>query len=271
MNHWKTLLDLSVIVPLVGSILGIGCASSGVNRGDVNLVSLEEEWQLGQRLESDLARELDLVRDPGITNYVSRLGQKIVDTTEMARYPWKFHVVRSPDVNAFNIPGGHVYVNTGLIVTTDSASELAGVMAHEISHGVARHATEQLTRAYGLNILAGLALGENPETYERILAQIVGTGTMAQFSQSDEREADSLGVHYMARAGYHPEGMASVFLELLQQRQRRPSSVEQFFSSHPLTEERVRGVRSEMGRVGDLSQLIRDEPGFRRLRGRIGG
>ncbi|MDX1632832.1 MAG: M48 family metallopeptidase [Thermoanaerobaculia bacterium] len=271
MSSSKPISTRPIVPLLLAAILATACASTGVNRGDVNLVSLEEEWELGRRLESDLARELDLVRDPGITRYVSRLGQEIVNTTEMARYPWEFHVVRSRDVNAFNIPGGHVYVNTGLIAATDSASELAGVMAHEIAHGVARHGTEQLTKAYGLNILAGLALGQNPQAYEQILAQILGTGAMAKFSRDDEREADYLGVHYMARAGYHPEGMVSIFRELLRQRQRRPSSVERFFASHPLTEERIRSVRSYMRELGDLSGLTRDEPAFRLLHRRVGG
>jgi len=254
-----------LLLGLVGA-----CASSGVNQGDLNVVSVQEEWELGRKLETDLARKLDLVRDRQLAGYVSRVGQAVVRQTEMANLPWKFHVVRSPEVNAFNIPGGHVYVNTGLIVAADSASELAGVMAHEISHGVARHGTEQLTRAYGLNILGALLLGENPAVYEQILAQIVGTGSLAKFSRNNEREADTLGVRYMAGAGYHPEGLARMFEELLERRRGRPSSVQQFFSSHPLTEDRVEAVRS-MAASMPTAGLERDEPGFQQAQRRAGG
>ena len=146
------------------------CASTGVNSGDVNLVSVEEEWQLGRQLERDLAGRLRLVGDRALAGYVSAMGQRIVRQTELAGMTWEFHVVADPEVNAFNVPGGHVYVNTGLIATADNASELAAVVAHEVAHGVSRHGTEQLTRGYGLNLLAGLVLGENPAAYERLLA-----------------------------------------------------------------------------------------------------
>ncbi len=131
------------------------CATRGVNQGDINVVSLEEEWELGRQLEKDLAKNLTLVTDATVVNYVNKVGRRIVKQTELAHMPWKFHVVRDKDINAFNIPGGHVYVNTGLIATADNASELAGVIGHEVAHGVARHGTEQLTRVYGLNLLAG--------------------------------------------------------------------------------------------------------------------
>ena len=268
-TFYRTILWTAAILITFGLVTG--CATSGVNQGDFNVVSLEEEWQLGRKLEADLARQLNLVNDRQINGYVNRVGQAIVNQTEMRSVPWEFHVVSSPEVNAFNIPGGHVYVNTGLIAAADSASELAGVMAHEIAHGVSRHGTEQLTKAYGLNILAALTLGENPAVYEQILAQVIGGGTLAKFSRDAEREADELGVQYMARANYHPEGLARMFEELIDRRQRRPSSVEQFFSSHPVTEDRVAAVRAMVQRIGPSSSWKRDEPGFRQVKSRVGG
>src|SRR5690606_1570900 len=115
--------------------------------------------------------------------------------------PWRFHVVQDDAINAFNIPGGVVYVNTGLIARAGSASELAVVLAHEISHGIARHGTERLTTQYGISIVAGLVLGQDPGLVEQIAAQIVATGAIARYSRGAEREADDLGVRYMAGAG----------------------------------------------------------------------
>jgi len=238
------------------------CASTGVNRGDVNLVSLEEEWQLGQQLERDLAGRLRLVNNRALTGYVSQMGQKIARQTELAELPWEFHVVADPEVNAFNIPGGHVYVNTGLIATTDNASELAAVMAHEIAHGVSRHGTEQLTRGYGLNLLAGVLLGEDPATYERILAQLAGAGTIARFSRGAETEADDLGYAYMVRAGYHPRGMQTIFEELLSRRRSSPGAVQEFFATHPLTEDRIDRVRRRIAQQPPGSGLRVNESGF---------
>lgn len=258
---------LVVFIPV---LLAAGCATSGVNRGDVNLVSLEEEWQLGQQLERDIAAQLPLVRNQSALNYINQMGQRIVAETEMANLPWKFHIVADPSINAFNIPGGHVYVHSGLIEEAGSASELAGVMAHEISHGIARHGTERLTKSYGLNIVASLLLGENPAVYQQILAQVVGTGAIAKFSRDDEREADDLGVRYMYGARYNPQGMVSMFETLLSERQRRPSSVEQFFSTHPLSEERIANVESEIAQLPSTQGLVTNENGFVALQQRVG-
>ena len=253
----------------VSSVLLAGCATSGVNQGDINVVSLEEEWELGRQLEKDLAKKLTLVNDSTVVGYVNRVGQKIVKQTELGHMPWKFHVVRDKNINAFNIPGGHVYVNTGLIAAADNASELAGVMGHEVAHGVARHGTEQLTRVYGLNLLAGVLLGEDPRTYEKILTQVLATGTVAKFSRGAEMEADALGVRFLYDANYDPEGMVGIFEELLSRNKQRQDSVSRFFATHPLTEDRIRDTRAEIAKLPPKSGLITDEPGFRSARSRV--
>lgn len=252
----------------LGALALVGCASSGVNKGDFNLVSYEEEWQIGAQLERDIARQMQILNDPTTTAYVGRIGQRIVAQTELAQAPWKFHVVADPQINAFNVPGGHVYVNTGLICATDNVAELAGVMAHETAHGVARHGTEQLTKAYGANILAGLLLGGNPPIYQQILTQIVAGGTFAKFSRDAEREADHLGVVYMYNAGYDPHGMATMFQELIERRQRQPGAVEEFFSSHPLTEERIANVRAQIQQLPPRQGLVLRDAEFQSIQRR---
>ena len=247
----------------------VGCASSGVNKGDFNLVSYEEEWQLGAQLERDIDRQMDVLHDRASTAYVSRIGQRIVAQTELARAPWEFHVVADPSINAFNIPGGHVYVHTGLICAADNVAELAGVMAHEVAHGVARHGTEQLSKAYGANILAGLVLGANPPIYQQILAQVVAGGTFAKFSRDAERESDHLGVIYMYNAGYDPHGMVTMFQELIERRQRQPSAVEEFFSSHPLTEERIANVRAQIDELPPRQGLTLRDAEFQSIQRRV--
>ncbi len=260
-------LGAAAALAALGAVLG-ACASSGVNAGQVNLISLQEEWSLGDQLARDLGGKLRLVDDSQAVGYVSQVGGRIVAQTELANLPWRFHIVADPQVNAFAIPGGEVYVNTGLIGAADNVAEFAGVLAHEISHGVARHGTEQLSRAYGLEIVASLVLGQNPSIYQQILAQIVGNGAMAKFSRDAEREADFLGVVYMSRAGYDPHGMPAIFQVLLQQRQSRPGAVGQFFSSHPLTEDRIRAVNAEIAKR-NLGGGIDHDPGYQRLRSRF--
>ena len=258
-----------VFVALV-AIVGAGCASAGVNKGDFNLMSYQEEWALGAQLEQDIARQMRLIQDPAVVNYVSLIGQRLVNQTELAQAPWEFHVVQNPEVNAFNIPGGHVYVYTGLICANDNAAELASVMGHEISHGVARHATEQMSKAYGANILLGLALGANPPVYQQILAQVVAGGTFAKFGRDAEREADHLGLLYMYNAGYEPHGMVTMFQELIQRRQRSPGSVDQFFSSHPLTEERIENVQAQIAQLPPRTNLVERDAEFENVQRRLG-
>ncbi|MBW3565900.1 MAG: M48 family metalloprotease [Acidobacteria bacterium] len=254
---FPTIIILTLIAP--------ACSSGG----GFNLISLEEEWQLGRQLEADIARQMTINRDPTVNQYVNRLGQAIVSKTSMAQLPWNFHVVQSDEINAFNIPGGHVYVTTGLINAADQANELAGVMAHEIAHGVERHATEQMSRAYGLNILASIVLGQDPATYQAILAQIVGTGALASFSRDAERQSDDLAVNWMTAAGYHPSGMVSMFETLIQNRRGSPGAVDKFFSTHPVTENRIADVNEQISRMSLPSNLIRDEQAYQAVRARV--
>ncbi|HUO85010.1 MAG TPA: M48 family metallopeptidase [Thermoanaerobaculia bacterium] len=243
-----------------------GCSSGG----GFNIISLEEEWRLGQQLSADIARQMEIVSDPAANAYIQKVGQRIVARSQMANLPWNFHIVRNPEINAFNIPGGHVYVTTGLIAAADNAAEFAGVMAHEISHGVERHATEQVSRAYGLNLVAAVVLGQNPVVYQQILAQVVGAGTLAHYGREAEREADEMGVRLMYQAGYDPRGMVTMFEELLRHRQRSPGGVERFFASHPLTESRIRDVSATIAQLPKRDGLVVQEADYQRVRDRLG-
>jgi beta-barrel assembly-enhancing protease len=250
------------------SLVAAGCGSSG-GASDFNLISIEDEWKLGAQLSQDVARQVRLNNDPAVNGYVRDMGRRIVAQAAppFNQLPWEFHVVQDDAINAFAIPGGHVYVNTGLIKNADSAAELAGVMAHEISHILARHSTEQISRQYGLSVIAGAVLGQNPGQLSQIAAQIVAGGALARFSREAEREADEIGIQAMAAAGYNPNGMASMFEELLEHRQSQPSRVEQFFSTHPLTEERIRDSRARAAQIGNRG--ITDEPAFQDIKRRV--
>ena len=249
----------------LATILTLGCGSGS----DFNLISIEEEWQLGQQLSREVASQVRLNNDAAINAYVRNMGQRIVSRMPAPynQLPWQFHVVNDPSINAFAIPGGHVYVHTGLIANADNAAELAGVMAHEIAHVVARHSTEQLSRQYGLSMVAGLVLGQNPGVLAQLAAQIAAGGAMASFSREAERESDEIGIQAMAAAGYNPIGMATMFEELLENRQAQPGRVEQFFSTHPLTESRISAARKRAAQIGNRGTL--DEPEFQSIRRRV--
>jgi predicted Zn-dependent protease len=261
---WRAIFPIGLTL-----LLTSGCATTGFGPGSFNLVSIDDEWKMGNQLEQEVSKKLRIVNDPSAQAYVNRIGQRIVAQSELANRPWKFHIVADPEINAFNIPGGHVYVNTGLILAAGNASELAGVMAHEISHGVARHATEQMSAAYGINTVGNILLGQNPSTVKQIAAQLAATGVLAKYSRSAESEADELGVQAMYRAGYNPNGMATMFEKLLATRKRRPGSVEQFFATHPLAEDRITSVRREIAALPPRAGLIGSDGSLASIQQRV--
>jgi beta-barrel assembly-enhancing protease len=249
-----------------GLLLG-GCATLGL--GEFNIISIEQEWELGREIEAEIAQQLTLSNDAQVVGYVRDLGTRIVAGTTMAELDWRFHVVEDDAVNAFNAPGGLVYVNTGLIAAAGNASELVAVLAHEVGHGVARHGTRRLSQQYGVAVLAGLVLGEDPGLVAEIAASLAAAGTMARFSREDEFEADEMGLRFAARAGYTPRGMITFFERLLEMQEREPGSVERFFATHPATRERIDRAEGIIQGMGSLSGLATNDDRFAGVRNRV--
>jgi predicted Zn-dependent protease len=258
-----------LVATLLASAAAASCASAGPNRGQLNVVSLQDEWQLGDQLSRDIARNMRLVDDPAANDYLNLIGQRLAATTYYRDLPWRFHIVQDSTINAFNIPGGHVYVNSGLIKTSDNVAELASVVAHELGHGIARHGTESLTKQYGFSVVAGLALGSNPAIYEELLAQILAGGIFAKYSRDAEREADRLGIQEMYDAGYDPTGMVTMFQELLVARRSQPNALGKFFASHPLTEERIANARTQIATLPTRQNLILQDSRFDDFKARL--
>jgi predicted Zn-dependent protease len=200
------------------------------------------------------------------------VGQKIlaqaVNDTPIASRPWQFHVVDDKEINAFNIPGGHVYIHSGLVAQARSYSEMAAVMGHEISHGLARHGVENMTKQYGIMVVASLVLGQNPAVYQEVLASVLAGGAIMRFSRAAEEEADRLAVTYLYGAGIDPQGMVTFFNKLLEIRGSRPGALEQFFSSHPLTEDRIRDTQNQIDGLPP-KDLVTDDAGFKHFQGRV--
>ena len=236
----------------LGAMLAIwslgGCATLGL--ADEPMVSVEEEWEIGRQLEEELAEELPLVEDPEDVEPVERIGEAILAETEKADLDWRFHVVEDETVNAFNVPGGLVYVHTGLLEEVGDEDELAAVMGHELGHGVARHGAERMSQQYELGLLAQVVLGEEPGLVQEMVAQIAAAGALARFSREQEFEADELGVAYTHAAGYDPAGMVRFFERLLELQEREPGSVERFFATHPDLDDRIEEVRRQIAELG---------------------
>ena len=218
----------------------------------VNFYSLEHEIALGKQLAQEVERTSKLIDDPVVTEYVNRVGQNLVRNSD-ARVPFTIKVIDSDEVNAFALPGGFFYVNSGLILRAQEESELAGVMAHEISHVVARHGTKQATKGEMMQlatiplILLGPGGWAGYGIYEAL--QLAIPLSYLKFSRDAEREADFLGIQYMYKAGYDPNSYVTFFERIQTDEKRRPGTIPKFFSTHPPTPERIADAQKEIARI----------------------
>src|SRR6266487_923197 len=223
----------------------------GVGKG-VNFYSLEREIALGKQLAQEVERSSKLIDDPVVTEYVNRVGQNLVRNSD-ARVPFTIKVIDSDEVNAFALPGGFFYVNSGLVLRAQEESELAGVMAHEISHVTARHGTKNATKGELMQlatiplILLGPGGWAGYGIYEGLNLAI--PVTYLKFSRDAEREADFLGLQYMYKAGYDPNSYITFFERIQADEKRRPGTIPKVFSTHPPTPERIENSQKEIARI----------------------
>ena len=197
----------------------------------------DQEKAIGQDAAAEVEREVPLVSDADIAAYLTSLGTTLAMKSDDRGRQWQFRVVDAEQINAFALPGGFVYVNRGLIERASSASELAGVMGHEIAHVLLRHSAERLEKAQKTNVGVSLVCGLTnlcSSDAARVAINVGGAALFAQFSRRDEIEADSAAVGILERAGYDPEGIATMFSALLRAREQRPDMVAGWFASHPL-------------------------------------
>lgn len=219
-------------------------------KGLGNWYSLEKEIAMGKQYAQQVESSAKLVQDPVVTEYVNRIGQNLVRNSD-ARVPFTIKVIDSDEINAFALPGGFFYVNSGLILAADEEAELAGVMAHEIAHVAARHATRQMTRMnlaqIGTIPLIFVGGGIGYAAYQA--AGIAVPMTFMKFSRSFEAEADYLGLQYMYRAGYDPQAFIAFFEKIQAQEKKKPGTLAKAFASHPQTPDRIENSQNEIAHV----------------------
>jgi predicted Zn-dependent protease len=219
-------------------------------RGWLNFYSTGYEIRMGRTYAMQIEKSARFITDPVVTEYVNRIGQNIVKNSD-CKVPFTIKVIDSDEINAFALPGGFFFVNSGLLLNTDEEAELAGVMAHETAHVCAHHAVREMTRqnyaqigAIPLIFIGGwTGLG----AYEA--ASIGVPITFLQFSRDFESQADYLGVQYMYRAGYDPQAYITFFEKIQALEKRKPDAVAKIFSDHPQTPERILHSQEEIARI----------------------
>jgi predicted Zn-dependent protease len=237
----------------------------------INFYSIEKEIALGQQLALEVEKQAKMVDDVIVGEYINRLGQNLVRNSD-AKMPVTFKVIDDDSVNAFTLPGGHVFVNSGLIRVAESEAELAGAMAHEIGHVAARHITRQETRAQLANIATTplILLGGWTGYAVRQAAGVGIPMTFLSFSRAFEGEADLLGLEYMYKAGYDPTASVDIFERIASLEKTKPGLVAKIFSSHPMTLDRIRDAQKNINEIlPNKPECVVNTSEFNEMRGRM--
>ena len=228
----------------------IGDRNVGCKTGVGNWYGVEKQVALGRQYAQQVEASVKLIQDPVITEYVNRVGQNIVRNSD-AQVPFTIKVIDSDEINAFALPGGFFYVNSGLILAADEEAELAGVMAHEIGHVAACHAARENTRGNLLTLASiPLIFVGGPIGYAGYeAAGLALPATFLHFSRAFEAEADYLGLQYMYKSGYDPNAFISFFEKLQAQEKKKPGALAKAFSTHPQTPDRIENSQQEIAHI----------------------
>ncbi len=236
-----------------------------------NFVSLEKEVRLGAQFSQMFEQSARLVEDPVVNEYIDRVGQEIVKNSD-AKVPFVIKVVDSDEVNAFALPGGFFYVNKGLILESENESELAGVMAHEIAHVAARHATERMTKGQLLQFAAIPALFVGGYWTQYGIRNGLGFGlnlAVLGITRKSEAEADQLGTQYLWNTGYDPQGFITFFEKLQAKEKNKPGKFASFWRTHPAVDSRIEKVQEEISYLPAKDEYVLNTSEFERIKARL--
>ncbi len=243
----------------INDLEAIGNRNVGCGRGIGNWYSVEGQINMGRQYAEQIDSSSKLIKDPVITEYINRLGQNLVRNSD-SKVPFTIKVIDSDAINAFALPGGFFYVNTGLILAADNEAEVAGVMAHEIAHVAACHIARQQTRGTLAQLATIPLIIMTPGIGGLAAQEAAGLAlpvTFLKFSRGFEAEADYLGVQYMYKSGYDPQSFTAFFEKIEAQEKKKPGTLSRTFDSHPQTPDRVEKSQEE------IEKLLPPQPSYK--------
>ena len=247
----------AILTSLMIAVLMLTSSDSSVAVGqdfdfdDFNLISVEEEIEIGTELSREVEKEHQPYPDSEVQRYIRELGSRIAAyAPNTDNIPLSVKVVKDDEVNAFTIPGGAVYINSGLIRRVDTEAELAGVIAHEMGHAVKRHGTEQLTQIMGINLVMGLLLGSDAPDWQYLVGDLFSSVGLLAYGRENELQADRLAVRISHAAGYDATQYLNFMYKLQEMEDSEPSALTELFSTHPSTSERISTVKTEISQLG---------------------
>jgi predicted Zn-dependent protease len=223
----------------------------------ISLLSVQDEIQMGRDAQAELLREVPVVRDHAVRQYVESLGRELASHASGADYPYSFTTADYRDLNAFALPGGPIWINRGVLDAAGTEAQVAGVLAHEIAHVAGRHSARHLTKSLvttGILLALGAAMDAREDDWRaqvvNLAAMVTAGSVMLKFSRNDEKQADREGVRLLEQAGYDPRGLLEFMQMLDAQQARSPNAVVRFLSTHPDPKSRVRDLDRMIGTPG---------------------
>jgi len=261
-------LSLAALMPVI--LLTLACATNPVTgKRQLAMITEAQEIQMGQQAAQQVAKEMGLVQDQALQNYVNQVGQRLAADSERPDLPWSFAVVDDPMINAFALPGGPVFLTRGILSHFNNEAEMASVLGHEIGHITARHSVEQISKQQLAGLGLGIAMILSPQAAQYGDLANVGMQLMfMKFGRDHERQADDLGLRYMIQEGYDPNQMPPVFDVL-----DRISALEggrampEWASTHPDPGNRAARIRQDIAEAGNPSGVVNRDTYLARLDG----
>jgi predicted Zn-dependent protease len=239
-------------------------------------VSVAEEDELGDQFAADVAAQLTILDDSAATAWLARLGTRLTSVADRENRDWHFYLVDDSTVNAFAIPGGHIFVHRGLIEKSGTFAELAGVMGHEVAHVTLRHSVDQMRKRTKTGVIVTVlcaVINVCSSTAAQVAIDVGGQALFAKYSRDDEAQADSAAVGYLLAAGIDPRGIPRMFERMATLRQANPSALESWFGSHPLEASRIASTNALISTIGALrlDSLPIEEPTFAEFKATVSG
>ncbi len=242
----------------------MGCSSTGRNKGNLNIYSVSQDAKIGAQFTAQIKKEMPMLYDEQLTDYLDSLGQKIVaQFPDDKLFDYHFHIVKEADLNAFTVGGGYVFIYLGLLHLVETEAELAMVVGHEIGHVVFRHVTESLTKQQGFSCClsigsAAIGLGQT----EAELINLFGQTGMLYFGRAAELEADKFGVEALQVSGFDLKYAPTFFEKLLQIQKFKPGLLDKLLSTHPPLKDRIKQANEEIKKYTSKKDAVVSSPAF---------
>jgi predicted Zn-dependent protease len=269
MNNFLSFLRKpALIIFLAACLLGAQTQQSWAIFDEFKSLTIEKEKQIGEEFLLALQQQVPLIEDPFLTSYLNHLGQKLVAQMGPQPFHYRFFIVNDPTMNAFAVPGGYIFINSGMILMADREGELAGVMAHEISHVYCRHMAKMMeksrvaTAATIIGALASIFLGGAMAAPLLVGSMAGGQSAMLAYSRDNEAEADAHGFKWMLKAGYNPRDMVSMFGKINKQRWLEGGKVPLYLRTHPYTDDRIVSLSQQLSMHQGQLPPEKDPPAF---------